>query len=364
MAHDPKARPTAIGAGIPVAVSYRVMMFSVPVGRAIGRNTRGSIYPSSMWLKYGLNADNILVSIEETPRGKTGLRCPYCSGELTAKKGKIKVHHFAHTGTTCQPVLRRSIPTLPLYDNFFVRLSAQELYQLGQLWQQYGRENRPIPHAPFRFVLSKLLIRQGEGYEFAPLGKIPLGALPLREFNEVQEPLLASELRRLAGRAERAQRLELDDAKECLADLELYRAQLRRILQLKLYFLHIRADGKNLHKIGVTRRDMGERLPEIERDLRSHFSRVAIEVLGTWEGRGNVELYFKHCYQAFNYRIGSLTEYFEFDEVEAVYQNLCQMESTPETAEALDVLRGASFFSGAIAPSQSLGSDTKFSTWL
>ncbi|MDY7014588.1 MAG: hypothetical protein SVX43_13500 [Cyanobacteriota bacterium] len=58
---------------------------------------------------------------------------------------------------------------------------------------------------------------------------------------------------------------------------------------------------------------MGERLPEIERDLRSHFSQFSIEVLGTWEGRGNVELYFKHCYQAFNYRIGSLTEYFKFD---------------------------------------------------
>lgn len=46
-----------------------------------------------------------------------------------------------------------------------------------------------------------------------------------------------------------------------------------------LYFLQIRADGTTLHKIGVTRRTMAERLKEIERDLRGYYSHVSIEVL-------------------------------------------------------------------------------------
>ena len=43
----------------------------------------------SMWLRYGVNQDNNLVAIEDSPRGKTDLRCPYCGGKLTAKKGRI-----------------------------------------------------------------------------------------------------------------------------------------------------------------------------------------------------------------------------------------------------------------------------------
>ena len=74
-----------------------------------------------MWLKYGIDAENALIAIEDVPSGKTSVKCPYCEGGLTAKKGKIKEHHFAHTGETCRFVAgrdRREIPVLPLYDNF------------------------------------------------------------------------------------------------------------------------------------------------------------------------------------------------------------------------------------------------------
>jgi hypothetical protein len=64
-----------------------------------------------------------------------------------------------------------------------------------------------------------------------------------------------------------------------------------------LYFLEIVADGQIFHKIGVTCRDIEQRLKEVYRDLNSHFKGVKIEVLGTWQHRGNVELYFKHRYK-------------------------------------------------------------------
>ena len=39
-----------------------------------------------MWLAYGVDDHQALVAIDEVPRGKSPLRCPYCGGTLTAKK--------------------------------------------------------------------------------------------------------------------------------------------------------------------------------------------------------------------------------------------------------------------------------------
>jgi hypothetical protein len=51
-----------------------------------------------------------------------------------------------------------------------------------------------------------------------------------------------------------------------------------------------------------------------------------------------VELYFKHRYQPFNYRIGKLTEYFAFPNVKAVLQDLCEMESKVLSDVELDAI--------------------------
>jgi hypothetical protein len=147
---------------------------------------------------------------------------------LTAKKGRIKEHHFAHTGQTCLTVVRGKIPTLPLYDNFNIQLSAKELEELKVFWHNYGAINESIFVKPsWRLVSSKLLTWNGEQggfYEFTSLGKIPVGALSLRLFNEVQEPLLCKQLTQLEQKAERAQLASLSTLPERLADLQIYRA--------------------------------------------------------------------------------------------------------------------------------------------
>ncbi|MBW4458222.1 MAG: hypothetical protein KME55_39610, partial [Nostoc indistinguendum CM1-VF10] len=43
-----------------------------------------------MWLKFGVAPDGKLVCVEDVGSGKTELLCPYCYGQLTAKKGKVK----------------------------------------------------------------------------------------------------------------------------------------------------------------------------------------------------------------------------------------------------------------------------------
>ena len=297
-----------------------------------------------MWLKFGVSSDNALVCIEDIPSGKTSLTCLYCGGGLTAKKGQIKDHHFAHTQETCRPVAHRvayrQFPSLPLYDNFNIQLSGKELEELKVFWLNYGVSNEGIFVKPsFKLILSKLLAwNEGGFYEFTPLGKIPVGALSLKLFNEVQEPLLLEKFANLEQTAQRAKLINSQYLPEKLADERIYRAQLKRILESNLYFLEIKAGRKLLHKIGVTKRPIEERVMEVQRDLMFHYKQVDIQVLGVWKHRGNVELYFKHRYKDFNYRIGSLTEYFKLADVKAVWDDLRHMQPKVLAPVELDVL--------------------------
>jgi hypothetical protein len=300
-----------------------------------------------MWLKFGVAPSGFLTSIDEVVRGKTNLACLYCGGSLTAKKGSVKEHHFAHTEETCKPVSQRiktkAFPALPLYDNFNIQLKGEELEQLKVLWKEYGAQDYGIPKELLngRWQLKGLLELEGDRtYQFTDLGKIPVGALSLALFNQVQEPLLLDQLVKLEQSTAVAEAAGLSCLDERRADLLIYRAQLRRILVNSLYFLEVKANGNIFYKIGVTTRSIEERIAEVQRDVRAHYSDVAVSLLGLWEHRGNVELYFKHRYQPFNYRIGKLTEYFAFPFVKAVLQDLYEMESKVLSDVELDVKGG------------------------
>jgi hypothetical protein len=217
------------------------------------------------------------------------------------------------------------------------------LEQLKVLWKEYGAQDYAIPKdlVNFRWQLKGLLESEGSrSYQFTDLGKIPVGALPLALFNQVQEPLLLSELMKLEGSVEIALSAGLSCLEERRADLLIYRAQLRRILVNSLYFLEVKANGNIFYKIGVTTRSIEERIAEVQRDVRAHYSDVVVNLLGLWEHRGNVELYFKHRYKAFNYRIGKLTEYFVFPNVKVVLQDLYEMEPKVLSAVELDAISG------------------------
>lgn len=303
------------------------------------------------WLKYGVSADNLLIAIEDVCSGNTNLLCPYCRGVLTAKKGRIKAHHFAHTNETCREVQQRKnrdLPTLPLYDQFNIFLSGKQLEHLQKLWWRYGCNNRKISYSNVlpAFLSEELLeyndfMGRGGGYQFTKLGKIPVGALSLMLFNSVQEPLLLEKLDELEEAATQARNSPLTT--ERLSDLRIYRASLQKILLNNLYYLKATADGQTFYKIGVTRRPIEERVAEVEQDLRSHFGiPFRVEVLGTWAHRANVEKYFKYRYARFNYPIGSLTEYYKFNDesdAESVLRDLRRMKLkglSPKEREILD----------------------------
>ncbi|ABA24922.1 hypothetical protein Ava_B0210 (plasmid) [Trichormus variabilis ATCC 29413] len=296
-----------------------------------------------MWLKYGVDQDGALLSIQDVSSGKTLLKCPYCQGDLIAKKGKVKQHHFAHDQETCHPVAKRKFPTLPLYDNFNIELALKDLKQLKLLWSEYGAKNYPInydltsPGLLKSGVLRKNIYLNSPGYEFSDLGKIPVGALDFQRFNEIQEPLILKKLLKLELALQHAQHKNASDLEYRLTDLKLYYAQVKRILSSTLYFLEIISDKGTFYKIGVTARPVIERVAEVERDLVPHYGTVAIKVLGSWAHRGNIELYFKHRYQKFNYPIEILTEYFNFtaEDMGIVLSDLQRMQ--PKTLSQLEM---------------------------
>ncbi|MBW4566291.1 MAG: GIY-YIG nuclease family protein [Mojavia pulchra JT2-VF2] len=305
-----------------------------------------------MWLRYGVDQDKTLVPIEDVTRGRTPLRCPYCGGELTAKKGHRKEHHFAHTQETCREVANRSereIPTLPLYDNFNIWLTGKELQQLKTLWNQYGWKDKGIYESEIYsiFIKEKLLERNeyrlyGQ-YQFTKLGKIPVGALSLMLFNSVQEPILLEKLQQLEKKVQVAYQDQGSNFNEYLWDLQIYRAELRKILSNSLYYLQIDADGETFYKIGVTRREIQARVAEIQNNLGTHFQNVAVKVLGTWPHRGNVEKYFKYRYADYNYAIGGMTEYYKFENPEdaiAALRDLRRMKKKELLEVEADILAG------------------------
>ena len=290
-------------------------------------------------LKYGVNPEGELITIEEVNSGKTNLVCPFCDRDLTAKKGKIKQHHFAHSGETCLRVRRGKLPSLPLYDNFHLYLSAKHFQLLKDLWREYGHTNYAIMTVPFELEMKQVFNWTQQGYYFSDLGKIPVGGLSLSAFNQIQEPLIQNELDRLTNTMEVAKAIGGKVLQEKKEDLFIYQQQVRRILQLMLYFLEIKTKDRIIHKIGVTRRLMSDRLKEIRRDLSQHYQELEITVLNTWKHRGNVELYFKHRYQQYNYPIGKLTEYYSFEDADLVLQDLRSMQPKILSPSEIEILQ-------------------------
>ena len=309
-----------------------------------------------IWLNYGVDANNELISIEDVASGKTNLICPYCGRTLIAKKGKIKEHHFAHDGETCNLIIKREprdIPRLPLYDAFNIFLTGKELGQLKKLWHRHKSHENGIDRLEILPAFTREnLVEQSQNfnaatgrksYQFTKLGQIPVGTLPLSAFNCVQEPLIEQKLAHLEAAFfdNSGSVLPLEELRVRLANLRIYCTAMRKILLSSLYYLKVQADGKTLYKIGVTTRSMSQRSAEIYRDLLSYYKVVAIEVLGTWASRSNVERYFKYRYSDFNYPIGSLTEYFKFaGETQAVERDLHQMQTKVLSPVEQDIVNG------------------------
>ena len=51
---------------------------------------------TTLHIPYGL-VDDRIVHVDDVPRGKAcGARCASCDSDLVARKGEVRIHHFAH----------------------------------------------------------------------------------------------------------------------------------------------------------------------------------------------------------------------------------------------------------------------------
>lgn len=294
-----------------------------------------------MFLEYGINDKGDLIRIDQVGRGRlAGVFCPYCRRPLIARKGKLKAPHFAHDGETCRAAGRADDTiALPIYDHFKLHLLARDIDTLRKLvhgekpgWKrndQIRLEKRGL------ITFNKFKGRSGT-WEVTPLGKIPSGDLSLTLFNDLQEPMFLARHKALEASAYVAADSAYYDI--AITDLRLYRAQWRRVLSFSLYFMEITHSDGMLHKIGVTSRTAEERAIEAAAELRAAgLEDVAIRVIETWPYRGNIELYFKYRYAAYQYSVGTLTEYFALpaDVLNAVLLDLRAMKiKVPDELES------------------------------
>ena len=311
-----------------------------------------------MWLQYALDKDNNLVSIHDVKRGKSDIRCPYCQGELTAKKGKVKAHHFAHVKDTCDLSQNRNV-SLPFYYGFNLVLTPKQFQYLktvtspdyGKIQTRYSyKEERRNERTKVSLVEREIL----KSFSHKPtlLGQAILKQLSLQKFCEAQEKLSQEKLKQLQnnlvsldkkieqttefkksdyylGKPIRYQRvvnknhrLDRERLQQALIDLDIYCAQYQRVLHNHLYLLEIKVIDNAFYKIGVTTRDIQERIQEIKNDLSKIFSEFSVSLLGLWLHRGNIEYYFKYLYSEFNYSLCHLTEYFNFPDIEPILKDL------------------------------------------
>lgn len=104
-----------------------------------------------MYLPYGVNKQGQLINIDQVARGRTSLHCPYCGVRLMAWKGAQLTPHFAHDGATCRDIGRsNTFITLPIYDSFWLQLSAKAWEALQAFQDEH-----------FTFVRRRLAGRPG-----------------------------------------------------------------------------------------------------------------------------------------------------------------------------------------------------------
>lgn len=284
-----------------------------------------------MFLTHGVNQHNEFISIDLVPRGLTTLKCPYCGQLLIAKKGRVKGHHFAHNGDTCLEVRERIKQiALPFYDKFNVHISAGNWKTLKSFYEGARITSKKLENLErLRLVTFN---RFSRSWEITKMGKIPFGELSLSMFADIQDSLIQKKHDELATAVEHEGR--------SITDLRLFRAQLKRALQASLYLLEIKHTDGTYYKIGVTSRDINERISEIQQDVQS-LDDVSIKLLRIFRHRGAVEPYFKERYKRYQTNIGNLTEYFEFDSQvrRRVLSDLTRLSDKSCTTLDLEILR-------------------------
>ena len=292
------------------------------------------------YLEFGATPDNRYIHISQVTSGRHDeLSCPYCGVSLIARKGRKLAHHFAHHGETCRDVgeMPEDAFSVPYYDKFDLGLTHNDMLTLKWL---AGLDTMPDTASQSRletlqdegFITWNRWIGRSGDWELTDLGKIPLGQATLTKFADIQSEHIRQKHDALVKTVQQAYEpmqswidAQPDYVPKALATLNIYRTQLQRVFSQTLYFFEIKHDEGKLYKIGVTSRDIQERLREVERDVVPFLHNPKGKILRLCHHQGSVERYVKHRYQAHQVEIGNLTEYFDFDNRRNILSDLTRL---------------------------------------
>lgn len=304
-----------------------------------------------MKLPFGI-FEGKFVHISEVSSGRTTILCPYCQQKLMAKKGRIKRHHFAHDGAGCTQHfaahffgITGKLPVkLPLSVYAFQKLSKIESYhdELIKEKQHYGTE-----YSSKKVLILALKKSLQDLNQKDKTGNIPTiihqvdrflnqKIAPFPEFNLIRLPQFTAGYTD-GKRVCLFEKLNPDlheyyypiafqpyvdflknyhqkamDLGEITTKLTLFDKDLAYFKQFNLYFIEVLADHQKMYKIGLTSRKLAHRLKEIKQDLGQYFLRIELTPLFQVKGFAFLETFFKQKYEAHQFKIGQLTEYFSF----------------------------------------------------
>jgi len=274
-----------------------------------------------MFLSFGLDEKDRLVSIVEAPQGKSNLRCPYCLAPLIAKKGSVNEHHFAHVDDTCvESKTNIKLAAIPFYD-VGCGLTKSEMAVVNKVAKYnnckpswISKTLTPTLEAlisvgiikrttPVNLSLTKL------GREIYSLDNgfaTPLSVLPE---TKMQERLFAIRLRLL----------EFLDSNTGTKAALAYSLRLNTLFGQHLYVLsttlQIADTSFPLIKVGLTARDIDERMSEVRRDLSKHGEVVSLELHGLYPHYGSIERLVHTKLSSARFELGNHQEYFSSIEV-------------------------------------------------
>lgn len=308
-----------------------------------------------MFLNFGLNENGDFVSIDKVESGKTDLVCPFCNDSLQAKKGKVKEHHFAHLNETCRDSKEAVEKTnVPLFDTFNILTKPEQKYidrftryGLKGMFDFEGRkaaeksliqlglldETIDYSHSKYSQFIEELshempgLVQDNEpSDELKKLFKIikkhsnttlidkSRTALKLNndyrlnDYNNITDVEKFADVQSFWIEKQRL-RLSLQDPEL----LPLYEKRVEQLNQQSLYLLRCNVvDGESFYKIGMTTRDIEERVDEVKRDLKKHIDLESIDVVNCWNGLGRIERLLHKFYDKKRIKISSYREYFNF----------------------------------------------------
>lgn len=278
--------------------------------------------------------------------------CPYCSGTLLAKKGRIKRHHFAHNGAGCTQhfsanffALAGKLPTqLPMSV-----YAAQKLLKIEDFYQALKRQKTALNQQESAAKIAQIILKLEQNEDHLQQGNVAeikrqvkrythQKIAPFPDFHTLRSPFFKAGYTD-GKRTCQWEEVTLDrheyyypiafqkeieflhnfhrntaNQREITDKLVLFEKDFNYFQQFQLYFLELEVDYQKIYKIGLTSRNLATRIKEIEQTLKSYYLSVKVKILFLHSGVAFLETFFKNKYAEQQVKIGSLTEYFSFSE--------------------------------------------------